>query len=210
MRKQTAWFSDKESVPLLLERCARERSDHVFCRDAGELITCAALNSRVNQAAHGLAELGVRRGAHVAVMLGHHLDHITIFFALMKLGAVQVPINVNLRGPGLAYIVDHSTPELLIADGDYADSLDPILAARPSIRQVWRDRTPADRRDFAAIDAILSHPDGTSPDVDVRDDDLRTILYTSGTTGPAKGVEMTDRMLRASALGSIWMPAVPS
>ncbi|MCP3469039.1 AMP-binding protein [Bradyrhizobium sp. CCGUVB1N3] len=205
MRKQTAWFSDHESVPLLLERCARDRSDHVFCRQGAEFTTCAALNCRVNRAAHGFSELGVGKGTHVAVMLGHHLDHITIFFALMKLGAVQVPINVNLRGPGLAYIIDHSAPELLVADGDYAENLDPILAERPSIRQLWRDRAPADRRAFASIGTILSHPNDANPGLDVRDDDLRTILYTSGTTGPAKGVEMTDRMLRAAALGSIWI-----
>jgi crotonobetaine/carnitine-CoA ligase len=205
MRKQTAWFSDNESVPLLLERCARGRPDHAFCRQDSQRITYAALNSHVNRAAHGLAALGVRRGVHVAVMLGHHFDHITIFFALMKLGAVQVPINVNLKGPGLAYILDHSAPELLVADDEYAESLDPILAERPSIRQVWRDRTHVDRRGFVSIDSVLKHPNETNPRCDVRDDDLRTILYTSGTTGPAKGVEMTDRMLRASALGSIWI-----
>lgn len=205
MRKRTAWFSDGESVPLLLERCARERPDHVFCRQGGDCITYAALNSRVNRAAHGLAELGVDKGSHVAVMLGHHLDHITIFFALMKLGAVQVPVNVNLKGAGLAYIVDHSLPEVLVADGDYAESLDPILADRPNIRQVWRNRAPIDQRAFISADSVLAHPNEANPAVDVRDDDLRTILYTSGTTGPAKGVEMTDRMLRASALGSIWI-----
>ncbi|MGY8667867.1 AMP-binding protein [Bradyrhizobium sp. UFLA05-109] len=205
MRKQTAWFSDDESVPLLLERCARERPDHVFCRQGDVFTTCAAMNSGVNRAAHGFAELGVGKGTHVAVMLGHHLDHITIFFALMKLGAVQVPINVNLKGAGLAYIVDHAAPEFLVADGDYAQNLDPILVERPNIRQLWRDGAPADRRAVASIDTILSHPNDANPGVDVRDDDLRTILYTSGTTGPAKGVEMTDRMLRAAALGSIWI-----
>jgi crotonobetaine/carnitine-CoA ligase len=205
MRKETAWFSDNDNVPLLLERCARDRPDHVFCRQGGDGITCAALNSRVNRAAHGLAALGVSKGTHVAVMLGHHLDHITIFFALMKLGAVQVPINVNLKGPGLAYIIDHSAAELLVADGDYAESLDPILAERASIRQVWRNRIPVDQPAFMPMETILAHRDDTNPGVDVRDDDLRTILYTSGTTGPAKGVEMTDRMLRASALGSIWI-----
>jgi crotonobetaine/carnitine-CoA ligase len=140
MRKQTAWFSEAETVPLLLERCAETRPEHVFCRLGDEVVTCAGLNARVNRAAHGLAARGVVKGAHIAVMLGHHLDHITIFFALMKLGAVQVPINVNLKGPGLAYIVDHAAPVLVIADAEYAGSLDPILAERPAIAQLWRER----------------------------------------------------------------------
>ncbi|WP_439495766.1 AMP-binding protein [Bosea sp. (in: a-proteobacteria)] len=205
MRKQTNWFSDEETVPLLLERCARERPDHVFCRQDDTEITCAALNARVNRAAHGLAALGVGKGTHAAVMLGHHLDYVAIFFALMKLGAVQVPINVNLKGQGLAYIIDHSAPSLIVADADFAEALDPILAERGSIRQVWRGRAPQDGRSSTPIESVLSHPVDSDPVVPLRDDDLRIILYTSGTTGPAKGVEMTDRMLRASALGSIWI-----
>lgn len=204
-RRQTAWFSEAETVPLLLERCAETRPEHVFCRQGDAVVTCAGLNVRVNRAAHGLAARGVAKGVHVAVMLGHHLDHITVFFALMKLGAVQVPINVNLKGPGLAYIVDHAAPVLMIADAEYAGSLDPILAERPAIAQLWRGRTGEGALAFAPLDAVLVHADEDSPGIDLRDDDLRTILYTSGTTGPAKGVEMTDRMLRASALGSIWI-----
>lgn len=204
-RKQTSWFSDEETIPLLLERCVRERPDHVFCRQGETQVTCAGLNGRVNGAAHGLAAQGVGKGTHVAVMLGHHLDYVAIFFALMKLGAVQVPINVALKGPGLAYIVDHSAPALIVADADYAEALDPILAERPQIRQIWRGRAPDAARDFAPIEIVLSHADDTDPGVDLSDGDLRIILYTSGTTGPAKGVEMTDRMLRAAALGSIWI-----
>lgn len=203
--KRTHWFSDDETVPLLLERCATERPDHVFCRQGTEGITCAELNGRVNRAANGLAALGVRKGSHVAVMLGHHLDYVAIFFALMKLGAVQVPINSNLKGQGLAYIIDHSGPSLIIADDEFSDALDPILGERGGIAQVWRGRAASHGTRFIAIDKILAHPDASGPAVELRDDDLRIILYTSGTTGPAKGVEMTDRMVRASALGSIWI-----
>ena len=94
------FFSDKDTVASLLESCAANLPDHVVLRGAIDL-TYAQLNKNVNQAAHGLAELGVGRGTHVAVMLGHTLDHIVTFFALMKLGAVQLPINVHLRGEGL-------------------------------------------------------------------------------------------------------------
>lgn len=208
MRKTTAWFSDQETVPLLLERSAAERPDHVLCRQGGAVLTCAELNARVNRAAHGLAALGVTKGSHVALMLGHHLDHILLFFAVMKLGAVQVPINVNLKGPGLAYILDHSAPAVLVADGDYAESLDPLLAERPAIRQVWRNRVPQEGRSVTPLADVLAHADESNPGVALGDGDLRTILYTSGTTGPAKGVEMTDRMLRASALGSIWIGSI--
>jgi carnitine-CoA ligase len=93
----------------------------------------------------------------------------------------------------------------MVADADYAEALDPILAERAGIRRVWRGGARERQRNLTPIETVLSHPDESNPGADVRDGDLRTILYTSGTTGPAKGVEMTDRMLRASALGSIWI-----
>ena len=193
------FFSDKDTVASLLESCAANLPDHVVLRGAIDL-TYAQLNKNVNQAAHGLAELGVGRGTHVAVMLGHTLDHIVTFFALMKLGAVQLPINVHLRGEGLAYILDHGTPRFMIAEAEYADVLRGIVSTKPDLRMVWRTGTQSD-----GLARVFDHANDSDPGLALADDDVRGILYTSGTTGAPKGVVMTDRMYRAAALGSIWI-----
>lgn len=197
------FFSDRDTVVSLLETCARDLPDHVVLR--GELpMTYADLNRRVNQAAHGLAALGVSPGSHVAVMLGHSLDHVAAFFALMKLGAVQLPINVHLKGEGLAYILGHGEPCLMIADADYADVLAEVLPSRSDLRVVWRGVSTSGS-ELPDLAQVFANPRIDDPGIPVRDDDLRAILYTSGTTGVSKGVEMTDRMYRAAALGSIWI-----
>jgi len=197
---QPPFFSDQDTVPWLLERCAAVVPEHVVLRDAAGELTYAQLNSRVNRAAHGLMSAGVRKGHHVAVMLGHTLDHVVTFFALMKLGAVQLPINVHLRGDGLAYILEHGTPRFMIAETTYEEALHDIVGAKPDLCMIWREGA-----DIGALAAVYSNADNSNPRVPLSDSDVRGILYTSGTTGAPKGVLMTDRMYRAAALGSIWI-----
>jgi crotonobetaine/carnitine-CoA ligase len=204
MPDKTSYFSDRETVVSLLEGCARRSPDHVVCRAADVALTYAQLNERVNRAAHGLQTLGIARGTRVAVMLAHHLDHLVTFLALMKLAAIQIPVNVHLRGAGLAYIFDHSEPAVAIVDDEFAEALAEIVTAKPALRVAWRRGAgaAAGERDLATL---YASGDADNPEVPVFDGDIRSIVYTSGTTGAAKGVVMTDRMYRAAALGSIWI-----
>jgi crotonobetaine/carnitine-CoA ligase len=205
MTQTPTFFSDKDTVPRLLEACARQLPEHVCCRSADGTLTYSGLNDRVNRAAHGLLALGVKRGMHVAVMLGHHLDHIIVFFALMKLGAVQIPINIYLKGPGLTYLIEHAEPLFLIADHEFSDNLQEAIVQTPQMHVLWRARPRDVEEGRVGLSCILANIDESNPGIFVDDGDIRSILYTSGTTGPAKGVVMTDRMFRAAALGSIWI-----
>ncbi|MGF6571728.1 crotonobetaine/carnitine-CoA ligase [Paraburkholderia sp. GAS333] len=202
------YFSADESIPGLLRECARDNPAHVFCRSDDFALTYAQLNERVNRLANGLASVGVAAGDRVAVMLAHHIDHALAFFALMKLGAVQVPVNTHLKGAGLEHVVMHSDPRFAIADDIYADVLEPILSATSSLKTVWRGARPSWSPDAETFETLAAHVNADEPSYEAKDPDLRAILYTSGTTGPAKGVQMTDRMYRAAALGSSWIGSI--
>ncbi|TIW87427.1 MAG: acyl--CoA ligase, partial [Mesorhizobium sp.] len=199
------YFTDDETVSSLLEAIARARPDHVYLRWDGGKLTCAGLEQESGRLAASIASLGVKPGERVAVMLGHHLDHVLVFFALIRLGAVLVPVNTALRGPSLCYQLGHSQPALVIADREFAEVLDEPVATARIARVLWRDGPG----DFTGNGRIKVGPAGDHPpEVAFRWDDLRIILYTSGTTGAPKGVQMSDRMLLASALGSIWISGV--
>lgn len=199
------YFSERESIPFLLASCARERPRHVVIRAGEEVLDYETLNARVNRLAQGFAAAGVAPESRVAVMLSHHLDHALTFYALAKLGVVQVPVNVHLKGAGLQHVLTHSSPAFVVADSEYADTLG--LAMQGMVDApvcIWRGELAAPARDDLRFADVL---DGGDQNLGVvtHDSDLRSILYTSGTTGPAKGVLMTDRMYRAAALGSIWI-----
>jgi crotonobetaine/carnitine-CoA ligase len=205
MNTRTQFFSVEDNVPKLLARAAERMPGHVYCRAAGVEVTYAALAERVRKAARILHVQGVRTDMHVAIMLAHHLDHIVTFFAIMELGAVHIPINTALKGMGLAHIFAHAHPQILIADTEYAPVLDEVITERgPRMTTIWR--RPA--AGAALADSVLyagPEPRESLPEVAQSDTRLRQILYTSGTTGAAKGVVMPDRMIRAAALGSMWI-----
>lgn len=186
------WGRSDLVIGSLLEHRAAEDADFVFARLGERTITMQALASAMNRAANGFTALGIRRGDRVPVMLANHLDHIVTFFALLKLGACLVPVNVHLRGEGLSFILEHSQAQFMIADGRFAEAVEPLLAGLGRTTLIWRDRSGV------GIDLaeILQHRDDTSRPCLVEPDDVVTISFTSGTTGLPKGVMMTDRMLR--------------
>lgn len=207
--QETHYFSAEDSVPKLLAQCARSNPTHVYCKAEGIDVTYADLADRVRLASGILHERGLREGMHVAVVLSHHLDHIITFFAIMQVGAVHVPINTALKGMGLAHIFEHAHPEFLIADNVFRESLNEVIAIRgASMKTLWREPTAG----AGQMDSVLFGAPTVrdAPTVEQSDTRIRQILYTSGTTGAAKGVVMPDRMVRAAALGSIWIGRITS
>jgi carnitine-CoA ligase len=202
MTTNERFFRSSDSIPQLVERCAVERPEYVYCRVADVAVTCADLHARIERAARALHARGVRPGMHVAVMLGHHLAHIVTFFALMRLRAVQVPVNVHLRGAGLADVIQHSEATVLVAEDAFRDVLESMREANPTLDVIWHRGDHTDADDLARL---LTKEAPGLPFIAPDDADVRAIIYTSGTTGPAKGVVMTDRMYRAAALGSTWI-----
>jgi len=202
-----AYFSTADHIPRLLRECAQTRPDHVFCRSGDDAWTYAQFNTSVNRLANALLAHGVTPGMRVAVMLAHHVDHAVVFFALAKIGAVNVPINVHLKGAGLAHVIHHSGAAYGIFEDAFADVLQPVVASVAGFRALWRGLQPAGSA-MPSLDVLMREGPDDEPTYKAHDDDLRAILYTSGTTGPAKGVQMSDRMFRAAALGSIWIGAI--
>ena len=121
---------------MLCRRTIRELLEHrmentpcdLFGVHEGKKISFSVLGSRVNCLANRLAEAGVGPGKTVAVMLLNHPDHIFTFFAIASLGAVWIPININLRGQSLAYIFDQCCPEVLIIEDEFWDRLEQVEA----------------------------------------------------------------------------------
>jgi carnitine-CoA ligase len=191
------WGDDDTPVGSLLTRFAREQGDHIYCRFGDRDYAVSEIETTANRLANALARRGIGPGARVGVMLDHHPDHVVAFFALAKLGAVMVPLNVHLRGAGLEHLLRDGDLASLIVEGRLADIVQPILERTPVGRLIWRQRPGSLEGEELA--ELLAHPETTPPAHRVAPDDLAVILYTSGTTGLPKGVLLTDRMVRVAA-----------
>jgi len=146
-----------------------------------------ALDAIVDRFAGNLSRRGVRQGDRVAVYLGNCMEAIISVLGIARLGAVLVPVGSRLRRPELEYVLANAEPVALIYDRDLENELPPAsVSPGPSMR--FCVGGAAD--DANAFDALL-YAGSAPPPSTVAEDDLFTILYTSGTTGRPKGAMLS-------------------
>ena len=179
----------------IIEDKARQHPNHVVFQFRDDPITFEELNARINQAANGFLELGVKHGDKVAIMMPNSPEFLYVWFGLNKVGAVEVPVNVALKGQGLAYQMVQSDCIALVADLQYLDRLEGIAGELEAIRHIVYTDSAASgtaQPTWAGFEHVtyaeFSDRSEDSPGVAVHYSDLASILYTSGTTGVSKGV----------------------
>ena len=184
----------------IMDRRAAEDPDCLFLKFAGRDYRFGEIDAQVNRVANGLLALGLAPGDRVALMLPSHPDHLVAILALAKVGLVRVPINTSLVGASLAYPFEAFAPRALLADASFA----PALAAVPErVRAelvVWRDGRGGG---LSFEHDLLGHGDAAPPRVAPSADDIIALTPSSGTTGAPKGVNKSDRTLRAGPMGTL-------
>lgn len=174
----------------LLERWAAEMPEKEFAVFAdGDSWNYLALLELVQRLAAGLASVGVARGDHVAVWMFDSKEAILTFFAINYLGAVFVPMNTAYRGTVLEHVLELSDAAALVGHGQLLERLDGIDTAKVTkLITVGESTAPGgfeqyDYADLAGCTATL--PELERP---IEPWDVQSIIFTSGTTGPSKGV----------------------
>ena len=160
--------------------------DAIYATFDGVPITFADLHRKSDSVAVALRRLGVAKGDRVALMLRNSPDSLAVLFAIAKCGAVWVPVNVQLRGDGLKYILEHCDPRVVFADRDLF----------PNILECGADtsvfRLVAEAGDTQSLDRLASGEEVFTEALPSADD-LFALNYTSGTTGRPKGVRRALR-----------------
>ena len=177
------------TVADVLRRSAARVPQRVALRFADREWTYAELDAAVSRAADRLLSLGLRKGDRVAAY-GKNSDAFLIgFLACARAGLVHVPVNYNLIGDELAYLIEQSGSTVALVDPLLRGHVDAV-GERSGLRQVLPLRDAAD----SLLDAARSGP-VPELDVEIAETDLVQLLYTSGTTSRPKGAMMTHRAL---------------
>ncbi|NQY58032.1 MAG: AMP-binding protein [Ilumatobacteraceae bacterium] len=171
-------------VSTLLERVAARGDELAIADEVGDL-TWGEFNERENRLIDGLRGLGLGVGSTIALLGNNRREWVEVLGAGGGIGAVSVPVNWHFSVDEVAYILENSGADALIADAEFADTA--LAAAEQSgvgIRIAYGG--PIDG--FTDYDELLS---SASPAEPTEEFGGATMFYTSGTTGRPKGVKST-------------------
>ena len=181
-------------LPFLLERNAAETPDRTqFQFENGESWTCQETLDKTRTTAALFKEQGVQRGDFVLAWLPSGPDIMRSWFALNYLGAVFVPLNVDFRGSILLHAIRESTARMMILHPQLLERLD-ILDELPLDRILCIGDLPNPQQPLQGH-AVPVHSTDLETSLEPPAEpaavnlwDLQMIIFTSGTTGPSKGV----------------------
>lgn len=154
-------------------------------------LSYADLHKRSDSLAAALMARGIRKGAHVALMMPNVPEFVLSWFALAKLGAVLVPTNSAYTSTELDYLLNQSDAQAIIIDASLLPALE-CMSKRPAVLDDARVfvRGEADSR-YGSLDAMLAEARTFNAPWPVVSTDLMSLQYTSGTTGFPKGCMLT-------------------
>jgi crotonobetaine/carnitine-CoA ligase len=183
-----------------LRRAADLRGDLCAVRftDGGDH-TAKDLLLQAGRLASVFTDMGVKTGDRVAILCGNRVEFLWAFFAAAWLGAVPAPLNVSLRGGTLKHPISELEPKVIVCDNGTADALaDCLNADDPRVMNIdLHSAFTSLRVDSSSMPLIAPTPSGPA--------DLAMISYTSGTTGPSKGIMYSNDMTIAFAESNDWL-----
>ncbi|NQU14089.1 MAG: long-chain-fatty-acid--CoA ligase [Desulfobacteraceae bacterium] len=175
------------TIPYLLKRAAFKHPDKEAIVSEEGRWTYAQWEANANKRAQALARHGVKKGDHVATIFFNGNEVLETYLALMKLGAVIVPLNVRLAPGELQYIIEHSEASSLILSHEFESPIREIKGDLRDVGQYFMSGGDV-QEDMIPFEEIYQGEPEKDPSVDIDEDDIACILYTAGTTGRPKGV----------------------
>ncbi|WP_077325646.1 long-chain-fatty-acid--CoA ligase [Virgibacillus siamensis] len=177
-------------------RAVKYYPDKTAVIDEEKEFTYKEFGERTNQLSAALHNAGIRESDHVAVMLPNTHYMLERFYGIGQLGAVMVPLNYRLDAEDLGYIINHSDAKILIVDAEFAEPIEDI-AENLSLEEIVVVAVPGHHSSLKSVDyeAFLTHVpyDAEVPEVEIDENQMLTLNYTSGTTSKPKGVMLTHR-----------------
>lgn len=191
-----------------LERNARNNSKKTAIIFNEKTYTYEEYNAQVNRIANALIHYGINKGDKIAIMMKNSDTFIFVYYAILKAGAVAVPINFRLTSHEVKYILDNSDSRIVFADADLADVVTKASEGNDKLElQVISGDTKEENQQFLAEFRSSSTE---NPNLEVLESDDAEILYTSGTTGLPKGVVLDHhRVIHVGILMAVTMRMAP-
>src|SRR5213595_2274301 len=195
-------------TPLEFARRARKLyPDRVAVVDGDSRWTYAQFLDRCDRWSAVLQKLGITPGDCVAYLSPNTHAQLESFYAVPQIGAVLVPLNYRLTAGDFVYLINHSGSRMVCADRDYLGTIDSIRSCVPCVEHFialsCSVDCPQPNSVWLNYEAVLAASSTEFVRPDIRETDLLTINYTSGTTSRPKGVMITHRNAWMNSIGTL-------
>jgi len=202
-----------KTTVAVTQRNAEIYPDTPFLIFYDEIITYKEFEERSNAVANFLLEKGIGKGDIVSFMLGNNPGFFDVLLGIQKTGAAAGPINCWWQAQEVAFLVNDSTPKVLIIDPEYAGIINEIKEKIPSVKTIIINSTSPVDVDFPheLLGTIIqNYPKQLGQVTPPSEDDTAALMYTSGTTGQPKGVMLSHRgVIYGAEIKTKLVPAGP-
>ena len=196
-------------VANLIRQQAAARAAKVAFRDSRSAVTYAQLDSATANLAGHLQDAGIEAGDSVAIFLPNSVEWVESCFAVVRAGAVAVPISVDATEPEVMYRIEDADCKAIITTAQRAGLVASLMARHPGLRMLIVTDSGEAADDAAKsgkrYETLRNEPARSLPRDPDGIDQPSFIIYTSGTTGRAKGVLLSQRSM-LWVTGACWTP----
>lgn len=149
------------------------------------------LNEKVNRLAHSMMDLGITKGDKVGYLFPNCNQIVELLFALLKIGAVAVPLNHRLISREIKCLLDSAECKAFVYSDIYAEKVEEVKGQFNTVKLlICSGKHTSDEYSFEQLGC---HEKKHEPEVCVEENDLSRIQFTGGTTGRSKGVMRTHK-----------------
>lgn len=188
--------SHKILTNILAENC-RKFPDKTCIKFENEELSYSEIEHKTNQLANGFLSLNLKKGDRIAILSRNNLSFIEIYWAAAKIGLVVVPINFRLISKDVLYLVNDSEAIVFLTQQEFTPIIEPIIKDIPSVKHyIGIDFDSKQWKNYADLFKNQSYQ---FPEIDIKEDDLISIMYTSGVTKIPKGAAISQKNLLTSA-----------
>jgi acyl-CoA synthetase (AMP-forming)/AMP-acid ligase II len=160
--------------------------------ETGKACTFKELKDRTRRIGNALRDMGVKKGDRIGILSQNSFEYMESILSVPSAGFIFVPVNFRLAAREMAGVLSDAEPVVLFVDRQYVGTAEQIKDVVPSVKSfVYIGPSDEKPKGWYGYNELIINAPAFDPDIDLLEDDIAMLMYTSGTTGVSKGVMQT-------------------